>query len=109
MGPISNLFSISVDVSQRNSGITKAGSMKKRCEVAGLKEKGSKRTILRSPIKRLGIDKVRRCESSEPGTSKTNGRCDTERIRTEALRGDFPAGKPSIGGDHTIVAADVDY
>jgi hypothetical protein len=25
------------------------------------------------------------------------------------LRGNFSAGKPSIGGDHTIVAADVDY
>jgi hypothetical protein len=64
-------------------------------------------TIFWAPVECLGIDKVRRCERSEPSTRKRNSRRDSKSVRTQALRGDLAAGQPSVRCDHTVIAADV--
>ena len=67
----------------------------------------AERTVLGSPVQRLGIDKVGSCKSGKPGTCEANSRCDSKSVGTETLRWDFSAGEPSVGGDHAVVAYDV--
>jgi hypothetical protein len=65
-------------------------------------------TVFGTPIKRIGIDEVRRRECRKPSTRKGHCGCDAESVRAQALRWDFATGQPGVGGDHTVVATDVD-
>lgn len=64
-------------------------------------------TVLRTPVERIGIDKIRRREGGEPGAGKTDCGSHAEGVGAEALRGDFAAGKPGVRRDHTVVTADI--
>lgn len=68
----------------------------------------SSHTVFRTPVQCIEIDEVGCRESGQPGTCKADRSRKSESVGSKTLRGDLSACKPSIGGYHSVIAADVD-
>ena len=65
-------------------------------------------SVLGAPVQGVGVDKVRGGEGGEPGAEEADTRRQAKGVGSQALGGEFAAAEPGVGGDHAVVADDVD-
>lgn len=56
----------------------------------------------------MRVNEVGGGEGGEPGAEETDWRREAENVGAKALGGEFAAAEPRVGGDHAVVAHDVE-